>query len=203
MTRWRARSGDPMSGRVATRRPPPDGARRGPSRPHPDGGRRPADVRQDALQRPMMGGLSSWLPAPTRWAPRLSRAGASFCERCNSRQRVDRSLPADPARHRRSGKMSAGSDPWHPGCTCRSAGWLPPAARLAVPDGRVGSAMGGPWKAKGFDPRAWRPPTPRVVETQVDETRLGREHHLTVIVIGYLASVLTSFVLTVVLLALR
>ena len=79
----------------------------------------------------------------------------------------------------------------------RSAGWVPPAARPAGPDGK------GRVSVMGFDASAWRPPAARVVETQADATRLGREHHLTVIVIGYLASVLTLFVVTVVLLALR
>jgi hypothetical protein len=65
------------------------------------------------------------------------------------------------------------------------------------------TAMGRPWKAAGFDPKAWRPPAPITREVTSEAVPYGREHHLTIIVIGYLASVLTSFVLTMVLLALR
>jgi hypothetical protein len=65
------------------------------------------------------------------------------------------------------------------------------------------TAMGRPWKAAGFDPKAWRPPAPRAAEAASEAAPYDRERHLTIIVIGYLASVLTSFVLTMVLLALR
>ena len=52
--------------------------------------------------------------------------------------------------------------------------------------------MGGPWKARGFDPVAWRPPAARV-EAHVETVNLhdGRDY-LVGIVIGYLASVVTS-----------
>jgi hypothetical protein len=52
--------------------------------------------------------------------------------------------------------------------------------------------MGGPWKARGFDPVAWHPPAARV-EAQVEAvaSRDGRDY-LVGIVIGYLASVVTS-----------
>lgn len=52
--------------------------------------------------------------------------------------------------------------------------------------------MGGPWRLRGFDPAAWRPPRPRVeVGGDVDASRATRDY-MTGIVIAYLASVLTS-----------
>lgn len=57
--------------------------------------------------------------------------------------------------------------------------------------------MGGPWRARGFDPVAWHPPAARVVEPHPDAegTEVGR-NTLTWIVLTYVASVLTSFVVT-------
>jgi hypothetical protein len=51
--------------------------------------------------------------------------------------------------------------------------------------------MGGPWRDRRFDATAWRPPTARGdARTEVLES--GTRDHLTGIVIGYIASVLTS-----------
>lgn len=52
--------------------------------------------------------------------------------------------------------------------------------------------MGGPWKARGFDPVAWRPPTPRIDESSASAGEHPLHDHLTGIVVGYVASVLTS-----------
>jgi hypothetical protein len=51
--------------------------------------------------------------------------------------------------------------------------------------------MGGPWRERGSDPAAWRPPKPRV-EASTVAARSGRDN-VTWIVISYVASVLTSF----------
>ena len=52
--------------------------------------------------------------------------------------------------------------------------------------------MGGPWKARGFDPVAWRPPTAHI-EGHADAARAqGGRDYMVGIVIGYLASVVTS-----------
>jgi hypothetical protein len=59
--------------------------------------------------------------------------------------------------------------------------------------------MGGPWKARGFDPAAWRAPAPRGEASAAIGT--GPAHdHLTAVVIGYIASVLTSVVIIITLL---
>jgi hypothetical protein len=52
--------------------------------------------------------------------------------------------------------------------------------------------MGGPWKARGFDAAAWRPPAARVEpRAEVAGSHDGRDY-VVGIVIGYLASVVTS-----------
>ncbi|MBI4012270.1 MAG: hypothetical protein HY359_08195 [Candidatus Rokubacteria bacterium] len=52
--------------------------------------------------------------------------------------------------------------------------------------------MGGPWRARGFDPAGWRPPTAHV-EAHPEAGAPGRHDYYVVgIVIGYLASVVTS-----------
>lgn len=55
--------------------------------------------------------------------------------------------------------------------------------------------MGGPWRDRGFDPRAWRPPMSRVaVQTHrhgMDSLEGGTRR----IVIGYVAAVLASCVI--------
>ncbi|MBI2469466.1 MAG: hypothetical protein HYV62_16860 [Candidatus Rokubacteria bacterium] len=60
--------------------------------------------------------------------------------------------------------------------------------------------MGGPWRARGFDPGAWRPPAPLVVPgIGTGEPGPARDY-LTGLVIGYLAAVLTSVAITIMLL---
>jgi hypothetical protein len=51
--------------------------------------------------------------------------------------------------------------------------------------------MGGPWRARGFDPVAWRPPVARI-ETQTETDGSRGTSYLVGIVVGYVASVLTS-----------
>ncbi len=51
--------------------------------------------------------------------------------------------------------------------------------------------MGGPWKARGFDPVAWRPPTAHG-EAQPAAGSHGGRDYVVGIVIAYLASVVTS-----------
>ena len=54
--------------------------------------------------------------------------------------------------------------------------------------------MGGPWRAKGYDPAAWRPPVPhRSDETQSPGARVEWAK-LTRIVVTYVASVVVSLV---------
>lgn len=56
--------------------------------------------------------------------------------------------------------------------------------------------MGGPWRARGFDPVAWHPPTPRAEpHPDAEGAELGR-NTVTWIVVTYVASVLTSFAVT-------
>ena len=51
--------------------------------------------------------------------------------------------------------------------------------------------MGGPWRTRGFDPVAWRPPVAQVAHAEtVSGPRLP--HYLAGIVIGYVAAVVTS-----------
>ena len=52
--------------------------------------------------------------------------------------------------------------------------------------------MGGPWKARGFDPAAWRPPTAHVDAHPDPAGAQGGHDYMIGIVIGYLASVVTS-----------
>lgn len=60
--------------------------------------------------------------------------------------------------------------------------------------------MGGPWRARGFDPDAWQPPAPRVdLGTGTGGPGPTRDY-LTGLVIGYLAAVLTSVTITIMLL---
>jgi hypothetical protein len=51
--------------------------------------------------------------------------------------------------------------------------------------------MGGPWRDSRFDPAAWRPPVARV-ETRATAAESGGSDPLTGIVIGYVASMLMS-----------
>jgi hypothetical protein len=51
--------------------------------------------------------------------------------------------------------------------------------------------MGGPWRARGFDPAGWRPPTAHV-EGHPDAGSHGSHDYVVGIVIAYLASVVTS-----------
>jgi hypothetical protein len=55
--------------------------------------------------------------------------------------------------------------------------------------------MGGPWRDRRFDPTAWRTPLPRVEAGLEAAARSGADR-LTGIVIGYIASVVTSAGLT-------
>jgi hypothetical protein len=50
--------------------------------------------------------------------------------------------------------------------------------------------MGGPWRARGFDPVAWRPPVAQVQAHA--EAAHGARDYLVGIVIGYVAAVVTS-----------
>jgi hypothetical protein len=51
--------------------------------------------------------------------------------------------------------------------------------------------MGGPWRSRGFDPVAWRPPVPRI-ETHAEADGSSGSQYLVGIVVGYVASVVTS-----------
>jgi hypothetical protein len=51
--------------------------------------------------------------------------------------------------------------------------------------------MGGPWRDRQFDPTTWQTPAPRI-EGSREPGGPERHDHLTAIVIGYVASVLTS-----------
>jgi hypothetical protein len=52
--------------------------------------------------------------------------------------------------------------------------------------------VGGPWRDRGFDAKAWRPPVARVAPRS-EAARVSSAHdYLTGIVIAYIASVLTS-----------
>ncbi|HEV8310688.1 MAG TPA: hypothetical protein VGW35_23745 [Methylomirabilota bacterium] len=55
--------------------------------------------------------------------------------------------------------------------------------------------MGGPWRDRGYDPRSWRPPSPRVEAAAPFDGSHSTRDHLTAVVIGYIASVLTSIVI--------
>jgi hypothetical protein len=59
--------------------------------------------------------------------------------------------------------------------------------------------MGGPWKARGFDPVAWRPPVAQV-ETHTEGDGSRGTSYLVGIVVGYVASVLTSMAIMLTLL---
>ena len=50
--------------------------------------------------------------------------------------------------------------------------------------------MGGPWRAREFDPVAWRPPVAQVQARA--EAAPGSRDYLVGIVIGYVAAVVTS-----------
>ncbi len=54
------------------------------------------------------------------------------------------------------------------------------------------SAMGGPWKARGFDPVTWRPPAAHVDAHPDPAGSYSGHDYMVGIVIGYLASVMTS-----------
>ena len=60
--------------------------------------------------------------------------------------------------------------------------------------------MGGPWRARGFDPIAWRPPVARVEAHAEAHGANGAHDHLVGIVIGYVASVVTSIAIMLTLL---
>ena len=64
--------------------------------------------------------------------------------------------------------------------------------------------MGGPWKAREFDATAWRPPVPQVVvhAARTESAEQIARDRLTWIAVGYVASVVTSFAITVFLLKL-
>lgn len=55
--------------------------------------------------------------------------------------------------------------------------------------------MGGPWRTRGFDPATWRPPVARVEATTLTIGSGGTRDYMVGIVIGYVASVLTSIVI--------
>ncbi len=55
--------------------------------------------------------------------------------------------------------------------------------------------MGGPWKERGFDPVGWRPPAGRVQASGEAIGSQGARDWVVGIVIGYVASVLTSIVI--------
>ena len=57
--------------------------------------------------------------------------------------------------------------------------------------------MGGPWRDRRFDPTAWRPPVARV-ESGSEAVASGGYDRLTGIVIGYVASVVTSVAIVLV-----
>jgi len=52
--------------------------------------------------------------------------------------------------------------------------------------------MGGPWRARGFDPVAWRPPAARIEDANGAVERGGTQSYVGAIVIGYIASVVTT-----------
>ena len=54
--------------------------------------------------------------------------------------------------------------------------------------------MGGPWRDRRFDPIAWRTPVARV-EGGPEAAASGGHDRVTGIVIGYIASVVTSVVI--------
>ena len=55
--------------------------------------------------------------------------------------------------------------------------------------------MGGPWRTRGFDAATWRPPVARVEATSQTMGSAGARDYVVGIVIGYVASVLTSIVI--------
>ncbi|MGH7266840.1 MAG: hypothetical protein ACREMB_18620 [Candidatus Rokuibacteriota bacterium] len=55
--------------------------------------------------------------------------------------------------------------------------------------------MGGPWRSHGFDPARWRTPVARVQATTETIGSGGARDYVVGIVIGYVASVLTSIVI--------
>lgn len=52
--------------------------------------------------------------------------------------------------------------------------------------------MGGPWKDRRFDAAAWRPPARRTEPFREPARPDSGDSHLIGVVIGYIASVLTS-----------
>lgn len=54
------------------------------------------------------------------------------------------------------------------------------------------STMGGPWRARGFDAGSWRPPVARAEAATQTIGSAGTRDYVVGIVIGYVASVLTS-----------
>jgi hypothetical protein len=64
--------------------------------------------------------------------------------------------------------------------------------------------MGGPWRARDFDPAAWRPPAAQAIAqtARPDRTDPAFRDRLTWVAVGYVASVITSFAVTVTLLKL-
>jgi len=57
--------------------------------------------------------------------------------------------------------------------------------------------MGGPWRDRRFDPTTWRPPVARV-ESGREAVAASSYDSLTGIVIGYVASVVTSVAIVLV-----
>jgi hypothetical protein len=51
--------------------------------------------------------------------------------------------------------------------------------------------MGGPWRTRDFDPVAWRPPVARI-EAHAEAGGSSSAQYLVGIVVGYVASVVTS-----------
>jgi len=60
--------------------------------------------------------------------------------------------------------------------------------------------MGGPWRARGYDPRAWRPPKARGGAVAHPTPHDSALDPLTAIVLAYVASVATSIAVLVTLL---
>jgi hypothetical protein len=52
--------------------------------------------------------------------------------------------------------------------------------------------MGGPWRTRGFDPVAWRPPVAQIDARAETSAAHGSRDYLAGIVIGYVAAVVTS-----------
>jgi ABC-type polysaccharide transport system permease subunit len=60
--------------------------------------------------------------------------------------------------------------------------------------------MQGPWRERGFDPTVWRTPVARVNSSQEAGASGGEANRLTSIVLTYIASVVTSLAIMLVML---